>query len=226
MRVFLLVLSNDFLKQLLVNKFKRNTFNMKNLLQRFSILQSFPGLNSWSWGGQYVLLFDSESAAQEIAFMLNGEWDGCNGVVLDKCDLVAVNTAASLVKAKWCYGGTSVALLVRFPVDELKRRYSSGERNFINANLRCAMLNNLDLSKANLSWAKLNWANLSRTNLCGVDLTAADLTNANLSGANLKGANLSLADLRGADLNQANLSDTNLKGAKLNEADLMLSTHT
>lgn len=196
---------------------------MKNLLQRFSILQIFPGLNSWLWRGQYVLLFDSDSAAQEVAFMLSGEWDGCNCVVVDKCDLVAVNTAASLLTAEWCYAGTSVALLVRFPVDELKRRYASGERNFINANLRCAMLNNLDLSNANLSWAKLNWANLSKTNLSGVDLTAADLTNTDLSGANLGGANLSLADLRGANLNQANLNGTNLRGAKLNEADLMLT---
>lgn len=200
---------------------------MKDLLRRFSILQNrFPSLNTWSWRGRYVLLFDSESAAQEIAFMLGGEWDGCNGIAVHKFDQVAVNTAASLVGAKWCYGGDRVALLVRLPVDELKRRYAAGERNFINANLRCAMLNELNLSKANLSWAKLNWANLSRINLSGADLTAADLSNANLSEADLRGANLSLADLRGANINQTNLSGTNLRGAKLNEANLTLDDYT
>lgn len=200
---------------------------MKDLLRRFSILQNrFPGLNTWSWGGQYVLLFDSESAAQEIAFMLGGEWDGCNGIAVSKFDQVAVNTTASLVGAEWCYRGTSLALLVRLPVDELKRRYAAGERNFINANLRCAMLNELNLSKANLSWAKLNWANLSRIDLSGADLTAADLSHANLSEADLRGANLSLADLRGADINLANLSGANLRGTKLNESNLILKNHT
>lgn len=200
---------------------------MKDLLRRFSILQNhFPGLNTWSWRGQYVLLFDSESAAQEIAFMLGGKWDGCNGVAVHKFDQVAVNTAASLVGAKWCYRGTSLAFLVRLPVDELKRRYAAGERNFINANLRCAMLNELNLSKANLSWAKLNWANLSRIDLSGADLTAADLSHANLSEVDLRGANLSLADLRGANINQANLSGANLRRAKLNEANLTLDDYT
>lgn len=199
---------------------------MKDLLRRFSILQNrFSGLNNWSWRGQYVLLFDSESAAQEVAFILGGEWDGCNSIALDKFDQVAVNTAASLVGAEWCYRGDRVALLVKLPVDVLKRRYAAGERNFVNANLRCAMLNELNLSKANLSWAKLNWANLSRIDLSGADLTAADLSHANLSEADLRGANLSLADLRGANINQANLSGANLRGAKLNEANLTLDNH-
>lgn len=206
---------------------KQTSLIMKDLLQRFSILQNhFPSLNIWSWRGQYVLLFDSESAAQDIAFMLGGEWDGCNGVAVNKCDQVAVNTAASLVGAKWCYGGDRVALLVRLPVAELKQRYAAGERNFINANLRCAVLNDLNLSKANLSWAKLNWANMSRIDLSGADLTAADLSDVNLSEADLRGANLSLVDLRGANLNQANLSGANLRGAKLNEASLTLDDYT
>lgn len=206
---------------------KQTSLNMRDLLRRFSILPNhFPGLNSWSWRRQHVLLFDSESAAQEIAFMLGGEWDECNGITVYKFDQVAVNTAASLVGAKWCYRGDRVALLVKLPVDELKQRYAAGERNFINANLRCAMLNELNLSKANLSWAKLNWANLSKTNLSGADLTAADLGHANLNEADLRGANLSLADLRGANLNQVNLSGANLRGAKLDEANLTLDDYT
>lgn len=196
---------------------------MKDLIIRLIPRNLFTNLNSWSLK-QNILLFDSREAANEIAFMLAGEWDGCNCVVVDKCDEVAVNTAANLLGAQWCYGGATFAFLVRLPVAELKQRYAVGERNFVNANLRCALLNDLNLSAVNLSYAKLNKANLSKTNLSGSDLTAADLSDANLSGADLSGANLSRADLRGANLSQANLNNANLRGTKLNEADLFLAT--
>ncbi len=42
-----------------------------------------------------VLLFDSAAAASDMAFMLGGQWDGCNGIVLPSSDKVAVNTAAN-----------------------------------------------------------------------------------------------------------------------------------
>ncbi|MBG1266535.1 hypothetical protein [Nostoc sp. WHI] len=35
-----------------------------------------------------VLLFDSTATASEIALMLNGEWDGCNGVIVASGDEV------------------------------------------------------------------------------------------------------------------------------------------
>ena len=208
--------------------------SMKDLISRFSFPKNrFTDFEGWSRLRQDVLLFDESIAAKEIAFMLGGEWDGCNGVVLHKCDEVAVNTAASLMGAKWCYSGSSLAFLIRLPVDELLRRYAAGERNFINANLRCALLNSCSLSEANLSWAKLSWANLSESNLSRADLTAADLSEANLSGANLSQtslvrtnltkANLSLADLRGADLSKACLSETNLSQADLRGANLSLA---
>ena len=198
-------------------------------------MNRFPGFKSWSWRTQYVLLFDSSHAAEDVAFMLGGQWDGCNGVEFQKCDEVAVNTAASLVGAKWCYSGASHAFLIRLTADEFLRRYAAGERNFTNANLRCALLDSRSLSEANLSWAKLSWANLSGTNLSKADLTAADLSEANLSRANLsntyllrtnlKSANLYQADLRGADLSraclsEANLSEADLRGANLSLADL------
>jgi hypothetical protein len=94
-----------------------------------------------------VLLFDSIAAAHEISFMLNGEWDECNGVSMSKCDEVAINTAACLVDTSWCYQGTSVAVLSKLTTDELVRRYAIGERNFTNANLRCANLCSLLLSE-------------------------------------------------------------------------------
>ncbi|WP_250123262.1 pentapeptide repeat-containing protein [Chroococcidiopsis sp. CCMEE 29] len=192
---------------------------MKNLLRISSFLKdSFTSLNSWSSEKKSILLFDSSVAAEDIAFMLGGHWDECNGVCVPECDEVAVNTAASLVRAKWCYGGASCAFLTLLSVDELKRRYAAGDRNFANANLRCADLNNLNLSGANLGWAKLTLAGLSGANLSGADLTAADLSKANLSEADLRGANLSLADLREANLAQANLSGACLRGAKLTEA--------
>lgn len=184
---------------------------------------------------QTVLLFDSIAAAQEVAFMLQGEWDGCNGVLMTKCDGVAVNTAASLMEAAWCYQGTALAVLNRLTTDVLLRRYSIGERHFINANLRCAQLSSLCLSEINLSWAKLNLANLSGSDLSKSLLIAADLQEANLNNtnlsesqlvrANLTKANLSCSDLRGADLSRAclvdaNLSEADLRGANLSGANL------
>ncbi|MDZ8052593.1 MAG: pentapeptide repeat-containing protein [Aulosira sp. ZfuVER01] len=182
---------------------------------------------------QSVLLFNSIVAANEIALMLNGQWDGCNGVILDQCDEVAVNTAAKLTEATWCYQGATKAVLARLTTDELLRRYAIGERNFINANLRCAVLTSLKLNKINLSHAQLSWAVLNQADLSQADLTAADLSQANLSEANLRGsqivrvnltqANLQQANLRGANLTRANLSEANLTNADLTGANLALA---
>ena len=207
---------------------------MKDLIQGFSFAKNlFTGLKKLSSLRQDVLLFDSSAAAQEIAFMLRSEWDGCNGVVMSKCDRVTVDTAANLVGAKWCHSGDSFALLIKLSTNEFLKRYALGERNFINANLRCALLNELNLNQVNLSWAHLSWANLSGTNLSGADLTAADISEANLSEANLSHtylvrtnltkANLRLADLRGADLSQADLQEADLSEADLRGANLSLA---
>lgn len=188
---------------------------MKELIQRLFLQNRFTRLDRSYDRTKYFLLFDSSWAAQEIAFMLSGEWDGCNGVLLTKFDRIAVNTAASLLGASWCYSGAQGTVLTSLSVDELKRRYVAGERYFINANLRCANLNDLNLSGINLGWAKLSLANLSGVNLSGADLTAACLSNANLTGADLSGANLSLVDLSGANLDEANLTGACLHGAKV-----------
>lgn len=199
---------------------------MNNLSRQFSFLQNFFTHLNNSLETKNILLFDSCDAAVEIAFMLSGEWDGCNGVIVPKCDEIAVNTAASLVGASWCYKGAQSTVLVRLSVDELKRRYAAGDRNFVNANLRCAALNNLNLSGINLSWAKLRLSDLSKANLSGADLTAADLSNANLSQTDLSGANLTLADLTGANLCETNLNGACLNGAKLSQTNLMLGDRT
>src|ERR671933_45538 len=205
---------------------------MKNLLQkRFSLaLNQLTGMKLLSGRRADVLLFDSATAASDIAFMLGGQWDGCNGIVLSSSDKVAVNTAANLVGASWCHQGDSTALLALLSTDELLRRYAAGERNFANANLRCAVLCEQNLSQCNLSYVKLSFANLSGINLTGADLTSADLSDASLSGANLSHAslyrtlliraNLSEANLRGANLFKASLNDANLREADLTGANL------
>lgn len=182
-----------------------------------------------------IVLFDSCEAASDIAFMVGGDFDDCNGVAVDKIDEIAINTAANLIQAKWCYQGASQTLLDRLTTDKLLHRYAIGDRYFYNANLRCAELSSLDLVEINLSNAKLNLANLSQTNLSKADLTAADVTQANLSDcnlsesillrANLQNVDLSRANLRGANLNyaclnNANLTEADLTGAKLSHTDL------
>lgn len=182
-----------------------------------------------------TILFDSPTAAQDIAFMLGGEWDKCNGVTMPDYDEIAINTAAKLHNSSWCKPGDKQAVLLRLTVAELVKRYAIGERNFNNANLRCAPLEKLNFSAVNLSNAKLNQANLEGTNLSSADLTTADFSAANLTGvdlsksslrrANLTKADLSFANLRGANLQAANLSaaclyQTDLRGANLSLADL------
>ena len=190
---------------------------MKNLFQkRFSLaLNQLTSMKLFSGHTTDVLLFDCAAAASDIAFMLGGQWDGCNAIVMPSSDKLAVNTAANLVGASWCYQGASTALLARLSTDELLRRYAAGERNFANANLRCAVLVEQNLSQCNLSYGQFNWANLRGANLSGVDLTSADL-----SDASLNEANLSLTSLHKSLLTRANLSQANLRGANLFKAFL------
>lgn len=199
---------------------------MKDLILKLSTsISRLINVRGGSHLGQYILLFDSSLAAEESAFMLNGQWDQCNGVVLSKHDKVAVDTVASLTGARWCYSGDHAALLIRLSVDELMKRYASGDRQFVNANLRGARLDELNLSEANLSWAKLTAASLrgatlKRASLCKADLREANLSRANLGFADLSGANLTGATLNGTNLFAADLRRTDLAGAVLTGAKL------
>ncbi|MEG4093312.1 pentapeptide repeat-containing protein [Microcoleus sp. Pol12B4] len=172
-----------------------------------------------------VLLCDSSAAASEMAFMLNGEWDGCNSLVIPKCDKVAIEAAARLLETSWCYQNTCEPILIRLEADELLRRYAIGDRFFINANLRCAQLSQLCLENIDLNLANLSDTNLSKANLMVAQMQSANLSGSNLSKsqlvrANLSGANLSDANLRGADLSYADLSNICLTGADLRGANL------
>ena len=193
--------------------------------------KSSIGLMNWLQPKpETVLLCDSIAAASDMAFMLNGEWEGCNSLVFPKCGKVAIEAAASLLEISWCYQHTCEPILIGLEVDELLRRYAVRDRFFINANLRCAQLSELCLENIDLSYAKLNLANLSGTNLSKANLMAAQMPAANLSGsnlsksqlvrANLSGANLSDANLTGADLSYADLSNVCLTGADLRGANL------
>jgi uncharacterized protein YjbI with pentapeptide repeats len=126
-----------------------------------------------------VLLCDSIAAASDMAFMLNGEWDGCNSLAIPKCDKVAIEAAARLLKTSWCYQNTCEPILIRLELDELLRCYAVGDRFFINANLRGAQLSELSLENIDLSYAKLNLANLSGTNLNKANLMAVQMQSAN-----------------------------------------------
>ena len=187
-----------------------------------------------------VILFDSVALANELAFMLGGEWDNCNSVALTKYDRAAVSEAAALMGAKWCRSGDKIALLPKLSETVLLERYNAGERNFINANLRCSRLDRqclrgvnlscaflkladltkVDLSNAELITADLSHANLTEANLTNTNLSRTNLNRANLSGANLVGAKLRKACLKGADLRGANLEGADLEGADLREAKL------
>jgi uncharacterized protein YjbI with pentapeptide repeats len=172
-----------------------------------------------------MLLFDSAEKANEVAFMLQGEWDGCNGVIIHQCDEVALCAAANLLDASWCYQGDTKAITDTLPTAVLKERYERGERFFINANLRCANLAGADLCEINLSSAKLEMTNFSNANLTKAILTGAsaneiNLKQANLSQAQLIRTNLKHANLEGADLKGANLCNVCLEAANLRGADL------
>ena len=190
-----------------------------------------------------IVLCDSIASANDLAFMLGGEWDNCNSITLTKCDRVALTEAAALIGTKWCYCGDNVALFAKLSETELITRYKTGERNFINANLRCSRLDRASaalrdricLRDANLSHAFLNEAKLDRVDLSNAELSAADASNAdlsqanlsqaklfrtNLTEANLENANLSGAKLYRACLRRANLAGANLDGADLSFADL------
>lgn len=50
-----------------------------------------------------VVLFSSILAASEIAYMIRGKWDACNSVLIAAPDRRAIETAASLLEAEFCY---------------------------------------------------------------------------------------------------------------------------
>ncbi len=52
-----------------------------------------------------TLLFDSVSAAQEVAYALRAVYDGCNAITAEEFDFNALVTAAGQVESKCCHVG-------------------------------------------------------------------------------------------------------------------------
>ena len=50
--------------------------------------------------GRKIILFDTPQAAENVAFMLRGDWDGCNSVSFAVFDDEAIVTAAALEQAE------------------------------------------------------------------------------------------------------------------------------
>ncbi|MBD2544139.1 MULTISPECIES: pentapeptide repeat-containing protein [Planktothricoides] len=118
---------------------------------------------------------------------------------------------------------------------ELIKFYTSGQRNFRNANLsglelKRAQLPEIDLQGAYMRWidfqganlklANLPWADLQKANLSDATLQRATLKEANLRKANLQWADLQEAQLQGANLFQCRLMCANFRGASLRLANL------
>jgi uncharacterized protein YjbI with pentapeptide repeats len=107
------------------------------------------------------------------------------------------------------------------PFVPIWEEYRQGERDFrkfylASADLKAAVMPNINLQEADLSDSNLQGADLS-----GADLSQADLSRANLHAARLVGANLT-----GANLVGANFSDTDLTDARLDKTYLRLADFT
>ena len=85
------------------------------------------------------------------------------------------------------------------------------------ANLRGALVRNMDLTAAHLVAANLIGADLAYTLLNLADLRRADLSNARMTGAGLRSADLRGARLAGADMSYADLSAARLESAEFSE---------
>jgi uncharacterized protein YjbI with pentapeptide repeats len=107
------------------------------------------------------------------------------------------------------------------------------EMNLVTANLRRAVLDEVNLTGTQLTGAYLTESRLKKTiftnanlveaclaraNLSGANLQNADLRNANLAKATLEGTDLRGADLRGAYLGGVTFAETDLRGADLRGA--------
>ena len=112
-----------------------------------------------------------------------------------KISLESCNTVQLIRKLR-----NSNPSIVRYAVEELRRRGHLEDGTLRWVYLRYVNLQGLDLSGANLQNTDLNMAKLQ-----GVDLSGANLVETHLNKANLRFALMAGANLKGAFLNQANL---------------------
>ncbi len=68
------------------------------------------------------LLFPTQEAAREVAFMLRCKYDGCNMITLPaRYDTLAVTTAIELTGSDFCFDGDHYPLVLPFSREELSQ---------------------------------------------------------------------------------------------------------
>ncbi len=72
------------------------------------------------------LLFETQEAAREVAFMLRCEYDGCNMITLPSVhDILALRTAIELTGSDFCFDGDHYPLVLPL-VDEAVTQLNEG----------------------------------------------------------------------------------------------------
>jgi len=87
------------------------------------------------------LLFETQAAAREVAFMLRCRYDGCNMVMLPLLyDIAALKTAIGLVGADFCFDGDYYPLGLPLSNHELNQLTDENlaERIFRKSELWCS----------------------------------------------------------------------------------------
>ncbi len=107
----------------------------------------------------------------------------------------------------------------------LLNRADLSRATFVGTNFQQADLDSVSAVAADFNNANLSFANLSEANLSEANLLAANLATATLQGTNLTQANLISADMVGAlafgaDFSAANMLNADLSGALLTDANL------
>ncbi|UBF30792.1 hypothetical protein K9N68_39760 (plasmid) [Kovacikia minuta CCNUW1] len=66
------------------------------------------------------LLFETQEAAREVAFMLRCEYDGCNMITLPPVhDILSLRTAIELTGSDFCFDGDHYPLVLPLSNEEL-----------------------------------------------------------------------------------------------------------
>lgn len=105
--------------------------NISNLLLESPSFFILP--SSKRNAGKLTILFSSAVAARELAYMLRGDWDGVNAVIIYQPDAIAVKNALDLLRlelgqeeVEYCQAGERCTLLI-FPSIPLFSKARSGK---------------------------------------------------------------------------------------------------
>ena len=107
--------------------------------------------------------------------------------------------------------------------EERKQKITEDLQDYLNPNLKFAMLKGCDLKKAFLFGARLSTADLSRTDLEGSDIRQSNIAGSSFAWANLTDCDLSKSEIWGSSFYKATMigcdfSDIRLSRGSLNKA--------